>query len=103
MLLILFLTLMPSYAVAGKYDEAVKYATTAALRQSGLEADYLKARGVAKTKVVKFVQENRLETPFTVISVAAPILLKKQIKVRTKGFVFKGNESEVSLTWQLGF
>jgi hypothetical protein len=100
MLLFLFLSTM-SYA--GQYDQAIKTTLTAVAKQTGLEADFLKVRSASNKAIVKWARDNGVETPLTVVSFIAPVVYRRQIRIRTGDFTFKANDSKVDLNWQIQF
>lgn len=103
-ILSLFLFIVSHEAVAdSKYDQAIKTAMNAAAKQSGLEADYFKARSIANKKVALWARKNGIETPLAVVSFAAPIIYRKQVRIKSGDFLFKANNSKVTLDWQFQF
>lgn len=103
MFVLLFLFILPQNSFADKYDHAIKTATTAAAKQSGLESDFLKLRAATNKEVTKWARKNGLEIPLTVISFVAPVVYKKQMRFKTGDFTFKGTSSKVTLDWQFQF
>jgi hypothetical protein len=89
--------------LADKYNHAIKTTANAVAKQTGLEADFFKARSAANTKVVKWARKNGLETPLAVVSFVVPIVYKKQLRFRTGDFTFKGTSNKMSLDWQIQF
>lgn len=101
-LLITLLSLSQAEANS-KYKEAIKTATRAALKQSGLEADFIKVRKTTETKAQTWVRENDLETPASVVTFVVPIIYKEKVRVRSGDFIFEGDKSKLLLKFDLQF
>ncbi len=86
-----------------EYKPAVRTASEAAAKQTGIEADFgrIKQRSTDKAKL--FAKDNGLQEAATVISFAAPVIIKKKIRVRTGNFLIQGSNSKAELLWTIGF
>lgn len=99
----LLINISTAYAQRPNYTEALKTSANAALKQSGLEADFFKVKSAANTRAKKFIKYNGLETPAAVIGFMVPVLYKKRVRVKTGDFIFTGTNNGVNATWTLQF
>lgn len=101
--LLITLLILSQAEANSKYKEAIKTATRAALKQSGLEAGFIKVRKTTETSAKKWVRENDLETPASVVTFVVPIIYKEKVHVRSGDFTFEGNKSKLLLKFELQF
>lgn len=86
-----------------QYKPAIRTASEAAAKQSGLEADFGRIRQRSTDKAKLFAKDNGLQEVATVISFAAPVVIKQKVRVRTGNFLFTGTNSKAELLWTIGF
>jgi hypothetical protein len=102
---IVLLFLLSDNCLAGskdaQYKEAIKVATDAALKQSGIETDWLKIRSASENKAKKIVREAGLEKPAAVITFMAPMIIKQRVRIRTGDFTINGSNNKGEIKWQI--
>lgn len=103
MWLLLLLLPLNSFAIDDKYDKAVSVTIPAILKQSGVEADFLRVQHVAGSKVSKWFKDNGLSTVATVGSVVLPILYYKAFRATSGDFTIEGKRDKVQLIFQVQF
>lgn len=101
LLLSLLFCLTASAGDTAKYKEAIKVATDAALKQSGLETDWLKVRSASETKAKKIVRQAGLEKPAAVVVFLAPAILKQRMRIKTGDFTINGGNNKAEIKWQI--
>lgn len=94
--------LLPLYALAfeDKYDLAVDTSIKAALKQSGVEANFLNIQHAAETRVTKWLNQNGMSGVATAGSIIIPIVYYKQVRVHTGDFTLTGTKDKVELVFQ---
>lgn len=100
--LFIFLSVNP-YEIDRKYDSAINNAKIAAYKQSGLEEEVTQFTNTTGQKVNKWLKQNNLQTVSTVITFAAPVIVKKEVTFQTNNLMFTGNANKKQLTWTLSF
>jgi hypothetical protein len=102
-LIILFL--LSGNCLAGnkdaQYKEAIKVATDAVLKQSGLETDWLKVRSASENKAKKIVRQAGLEKPAAVITFIVPMVIKHRVRIKTGDFTINGSNNKGEIKWQI--
>lgn len=102
-LVVLVLFLCPTNLLASRYDAAIKVASEAAFKQSGLESSFIQVKSTSNDKLKKFAHNNGLAVPATVIAYVVPIVYKKRIQFRMGNVKFKGTTGQSELTWTIQF
>lgn len=101
MLLLITLLLSVTTNASGQYKEAIKVATDAALKQSGLETDWFKVRSAGETKAKKTVRKLGLEKPAAAAAFIIPVVIKQRIRIRTGDFTINGGNNKAEVKWQI--
>lgn len=83
-----------------KYKEAIKVATDAALKQSGLETDWFKVRSASETKAKKTVRKLGLEKPAAVAAFVIPVVVKQKVRLKSGDFTFQSDKKTTEFKWQ---
>ena len=102
-MLLLFLFLSNFAYADNRYNEAIKTATIAAVKQSGLEADFLKVNSTRNKKAANWARENGLDIPLTVATFVVPVVYKKQIRFKTDNVSIDIRSTKLSAEWRIEF
>jgi hypothetical protein len=91
------------YEVEPKYNEAIKNARIASYKQSGLESQVTNLANTTGSKVNQWLYKNNLKSVSQVVTVSAPIIIKKEISFQYNNVMFVGNSNKKQLTWTVSF
>ena len=104
MLLFLLLLLAPSAnATDTDYGPAIKAATDAAYKQSGLQGKFLTVKQASETKANTWLKLNGLAPIASVVGIAAPIIYYKKAVFHTGDFSFEFTKDTASSLFSLQF
>jgi hypothetical protein len=90
-----------SYNYDPKYTNAVNNATEASYKQSGAEADFLKAKDVAQNSGNKWIRDNHLTSIAATGAAVFPVLMYKKVRVKERNIVIEGSKNSIQATWTL--
>ena len=86
-----------------QYGPAKKAILEGTLKQSGLEADFIKIKGASEGKMHVWLQKNGLEEASAVIGFGYNTLVKKQIRLKTGNVILNITDSKSEVTWRIQF
>lgn len=86
-----------------QYKPAIRTATEAAAKQSGLETDFGRIKQKSTDKAKLFAKDNGLQGVVMVGSFVAPVLIKQRTRIRSGNFLFIGTNNKAELLWTVGF
>lgn len=86
-----------------KYEQAGRIAVQAALKQSGLEREFLNIQEVATTRVTEWFRINHLGTVVSITSAVVPVIVNKRVQFHTGDFSFSGTSDKKELNFIIGF
>lgn len=103
LLWLLFLFNISQVQASDKYKEAIHTASEAALKQSGLESDFIKITKASEKETKLWMRKQGLEPVATLLMFAVPIVYNKKVRLKSGNIILIGSEHKVEATWTLQF